>query len=133
MNKKRGAPLGNKNAYKHGFYSAAFKAAEERMLSELPAHDLTAEIELIRVGTLRLLLALDSAGNPADIATQMISLRILNLSAHSITSLMRTQAWALSAREAVADLDRVLGTSVSRSSATAAPTPPADDRDPRAR
>ncbi len=129
MKKKLGAPFGNQNAYKHGFYSAAFKAAEEKLLAEMPAHDLTAEIELIRVGTLRLLLALDAAGKPADVATQLTALRALNLSAHSITSLMRTHAWALSAREAVADLDRVLGFKISQPGSPAEPTPPPDDRD----
>ena len=44
MQRNSGAPLGNHNAYKHGFYSAAFKAAERRLLSQIPAADLTAEI-----------------------------------------------------------------------------------------
>ncbi len=111
MKKKIGAPLGNQNAYKHGFYSAAFKAAEQRLLSEVPAHDLTAEIELIRIGSLRLLEALDAAGKPTDLSTQLTALRILNLSAHSITSLLRTQAWAADARQSAADYEEYLRSS----------------------
>ena len=34
--RKRGAPRGNRNALKHGFYSAAFKEQERRLLARLP-------------------------------------------------------------------------------------------------
>ncbi len=128
MQKKRGAPPGNQNAYKHGFYSAAFKAAEQRLLSELPAHDLTAEIELIRIGSLRLLQALDASGKPTDLATQLTALRILNLSAHSITSLLRTQAWAADARQSAADYEDYLRSTGRRPASLIEPSP--DDDDP---
>ena len=106
MQRKSGAPLGNHNAYKHGFYSAAFKAAEKRLLSEMPPEDLTAEIQLIRVTSLRFLEAINAAAQPLDFDTQLAALRALNLSARSITSLLRAQALHVAARELDADLDR---------------------------
>ncbi len=108
MPKKRGAPAGNHNAYKHGFYSAAFRATELRLLSEMPAQDLSAEIELIRVTSLRLLQALDAAGRPTDLATQLSALRAVNLSAHSIATLLRTQALTARARATAADLNTLI-------------------------
>lgn len=129
MKKKRGAPIGNQNAYKHGFYSAAFKAAEQRLLSGMPAHDLSAEIELIRVGTLRLLLALDEAHQPADFATQITALRVLNLSAHSITSLIRTQAWAFDAREGLADFPGSFDSAGTDFARTSGPEPASEPSD----
>ncbi len=102
---KRGAPVGNHNALKHGFYSVAFKASEQRLLAKLPAQDLSAEIELIRVTSLRFLQALDAAGRPTDFDTQLSALRVLNLSAHSIATLLRTQSLTARARAAAADLD----------------------------
>ncbi len=111
MKRKRGAPSGNHNAYKHGFYSAAFKEAEKHLLSEMPVHDLSAEIELIRVTSLRLLRSLGASEKDLDLATQLSALRVLNLSAHSITTLLRTQVLAADARQAAADLDYLLSLS----------------------
>lgn len=108
MNQKRGAPVGNSNARKHGFYSAAFKTVEARLRSEVPAYDLSAEIELIRVTTLRLLQAMSESSESKDLATQLTVLRALNLSAHSIASLLRVQARAADAREVAADLQSLL-------------------------
>ncbi len=108
MKRKRGAPLGNHNACKHGFYSSAFKASEQRLLAEMPAQDLSAEIELIRVTSLRFLQALDAAGKTTDLDTQLSALRVLNLSAHSIAALLRTQALTARARAAGVDLDALL-------------------------
>ncbi len=105
MKTKRGAPLGNHNAYKHGFYSAAFKAAEQRLLVEIPPADLTAEIQVIRVNSLRFLQAINAASQPLDFATQLSALRAPNLSAHSITSLLRAQVLNAAARDYAAELD----------------------------
>jgi hypothetical protein len=105
MKGKRGAPLGNHNAYKHGFYSAGFKAAEKRLLSEVPTADLSAEIQLIRVTSLRFLQAMNAASQPLDFATQLSAPRALNLSAHSITSLLRVQVLNAAARDFAAGLD----------------------------
>lgn len=107
MQRNSGAPLGNHNAYKHGFYSAAFKAAERRLLSQIPAADLTAEIQLIRVTSLRFLESINAEAKPLDFGTQLAALRALNLSAHSITSLLRAQVLTAAARELAADLENL--------------------------
>jgi hypothetical protein len=86
-----GAPRGNKNAYKHGFYSAAFKAEERRLLEQVPVTDLAAEIELVRVTSYRFVQALNALKQPLDIETQLAALRAVNLSAQSIVSLLRAQ------------------------------------------
>lgn len=50
MPKKRGAPKGNRNALKHGFYSTAFSQAEKRLLAALPAdHHPQENINLLKV------------------------------------------------------------------------------------
>ena len=89
--KPRGAPHGNRNAWKHGFYSAGFKENERRLLKDLPASDLTSEIDLIRIANLRFLEALSASHAPLDVNTQLAALRAVNLSAQSIASLVRAQ------------------------------------------
>ncbi len=91
----RGAPRGNRNAWKHGFYSAAFKAHERRILTRLSPADLAAEIELIRVANRRFLEALNLHAEPLDVNTQLAAIRAVNLSAHCITTLIRAQALTL--------------------------------------
>ena len=90
--KRRGARPGNRNAWKHGFYSSAFKEKERRLLSRMPAADLAAEIDLIRIANYRFLEALNNAPTPLDVETQLAAVRAVNLSAQSITSLIRAQA-----------------------------------------
>ncbi len=88
---KRGAPRGNHNALKHGFYSAAFKEQELRLLHELPVTDLSAEVDLIRVMSYRFLQALNASPASLDVETQLAALRAVSLSAHSITRLLHVQ------------------------------------------
>jgi hypothetical protein len=92
--KTRGAPRGNRNALKHGFYSSIFKENERRVLSSIPLTDLSGEIELIRVANFRFLQALNMSQEPLDVETQLAAVRAVNLSAQSITSLIRAQALA---------------------------------------
>jgi hypothetical protein len=48
--KRAGAPLGNKNSLKHGFYSRHFKADElKRVEAQSDKYSLDAEIDLLRV------------------------------------------------------------------------------------
>ena len=91
--RKRGAQLGNQNARKHGFYSSIFKARELELLDELPAADLTAEIELIRVTSARYLQSLQSTRGVSDYEANLTALRAVNLSAQSIAMLLRAQAY----------------------------------------
>ena len=91
-NKHRGGQTGNHNALKHGFYSSAFKQHERRLLTQMPASDLIAEIDLIRIANYRFLEALNTLQTPLDVETQLAAVRAVNLSAQSITSLIRAQA-----------------------------------------
>ncbi len=88
----RGGQPGNDNALKHGFYSAIFKDNERRLLSQVPLTDLSAEIELIRVTNKRFLEALAASKGELDFDTQLTALRAVNLSAHSIATLLRAHA-----------------------------------------
>ena len=92
--KTRGAPRGNRNALKHGFYSSVFKENERRVLNHIPFTDLSGEIELIRVANFRFLQALNLSQEPLDVETQLAAIRAVNLSAQSITNLIRAQALA---------------------------------------
>ena len=48
--RKRGAPLGNQNARRHGFYSSALTTDEQRLLAEtVDIKGLLSEISLLRV------------------------------------------------------------------------------------
>ena len=91
MKRKRGAPLGNQNAFKHGFYSALFKQQEMRALSESPPNNLVDEIGLVRVATSRFLAALQAQSAERDIETEISILRVINLGALSINGMVRTQ------------------------------------------
>jgi hypothetical protein len=90
--KRRGAQPGNTNAVRHGFYSAAYKAQERSMLADLPLTDLSAEINLIRITNPRFLQALKASKGELDLQTQLTALRAVNLSAHSIATLLRARA-----------------------------------------
>ena len=90
--RKRGGQPGNRNAVKHGFYSAVLKAHERSMLAHLPMTDLSAEIDLIRITNHRFLQALKASKGDLDLETQLTALRAVNLSAHSIAALLRAQA-----------------------------------------
>ena len=89
--KKRGAPRGNHNALKHGFYSAAFKDHERRILSQPSSADLSAEVELLRVANYRFIEALRACPGSLDGKTQVAALRALNLSVLSIKRLLNAR------------------------------------------
>ncbi len=92
MKRKRGGQMGNKNAFRHGFYSDQFKQAERMNLSQVQNTDLTDEIELLRVQILRYLEAETSQGDQIDYETRLQALRTVSLAAESLTRLIRTQA-----------------------------------------
>ena len=102
--RRKGAQPGNHNALRHGYYSSLFKAAERRLLDQLPLTDLSAEIELIRVTNKRFLQALAATGGDLDFETQLTALRAVNLSAHSIATLLRAHALTAAVNRDVADV-----------------------------
>ncbi len=101
--KSRGGQPGNTNALTHGFYSSNFKNAERQLLAEIPLDDLSAEIELLRVTNKRFLDALAASRDQLDFETQLTALRAVNLSAHSIATLLRAHALGALVRQGWAD------------------------------
>jgi hypothetical protein len=93
LKRRRGGQTGNQNARKHGYYSSVFQAREQKLLDELPAADLTAEIELIRVTSARYLRSLRETKGTDDYEANLTALRAVNLSAQSIAMLLRAQAY----------------------------------------
>jgi hypothetical protein len=126
MKRKRGAPLGNLNAFKHGFYSGRFSPAERRSLDEQASPDLVDEIALVRVAVSRFLASLEMDDAPRDLQSELAILRTINLGALSINGLVRT-------RLMLAASGTSLNAAVSflRSSSTPAPDPsePASEED----
>ncbi len=90
--KTRGAPRGNRNALKHGFYSAAFKDRERRLLSQPSAVDLSTEIELLRVVNYRFLQGLLACSDQLDAKTRLAAIRAVNLSVLSIKRLLNARS-----------------------------------------
>lgn len=83
--------MGNKNAFRHGFYSDQFKHSERLNLSQIPNTDLSNEIEVVRVQILRYLEAETVALDQIDYETRLQALRTVSLAAESLTRLIRTQ------------------------------------------
>jgi hypothetical protein len=90
--RKRGAQSGNRNAFKHGFYSDQFKLAERLSLSQVAQADLTAEIELFRVELRRYFAAESVALGHMDYDTRLQALHSFSLAIECFNRLVRTHA-----------------------------------------
>lgn len=87
---RRGAPRGNTNALKHGFYSRQFKPRETVDLDQLKPLGLQDEILMLRVFIRRLI----ERGHEIDSLDGLLDvLRVLSLASLSLTRLIRTQLW----------------------------------------
>lgn len=91
MKRERGAPPGNQNAFKHGFYSSLFQEQEHDVLDQLSSVDVEGEIDLLRVATARLLETLQDDEKPRDLQTELSILRAIVLGTMSINGLVRTR------------------------------------------
>jgi hypothetical protein len=87
-NRRRGAPSGNLNALKHGFYTRRLKKRDLTGVDATDVSGLVEEIALIRVFTRRLV---ESCLPDADSYELADILRILCLASSTITRLTRTQ------------------------------------------
>ena len=92
MKKKRGAQPQNKNAFKHGLYSAAFRSRETSLLDQVPLVDLLAEIDLLRVMKSRFLESVAASPGKLDPAAQLAALRVVSLSDQALACLLRLQS-----------------------------------------
>lgn len=88
MTRPRGAPKGNLNALKHGFYSRLFRSSESHDLPDDEAVNLENEINLLRVMMRR---TIELADGIDDIAQATKVLVALGIASGRLASLMRTQ------------------------------------------
>jgi len=86
--RRPGAPTGNHNALKHGFYTRRLKKRDLTGVESTDASGLVEEIALIRIFTRRLV---ESCLPDADFYELADILRILCLASTTITRLTRTQ------------------------------------------
>ena len=86
--RRRGAPKGNLNAFKHGFYTRRIKKSHLNGVESTDTSGLLEEIALIRVFTRRLV---ESCLPDADSYELADVLRILCLASSTITRVIKTQ------------------------------------------
>ena len=86
--RKRGAPIGNQNAYKHGFYSQHFTRQEVRDFEEMEPLDVHNEIELVRALMRRVL---ESSNTVSTHTENLDTLRAICLGNFTLSRLIRTQ------------------------------------------
>src|SRR5512135_1713917 len=93
---RRGAPLGNLNALKHGFYARQFKKADLAGLENCDFEGLKDEIAMLRIYIRRLI---QQGSESSDLYETAGILRILCLATTSLTRLIRTQHLLVSGTE----------------------------------
>jgi hypothetical protein len=86
--RRRGAPNGNRNALKHGFYAQQFNPADLKDLEKCEFTGLSDEIAMLRVQARRVL---ELAGPAQNIEQAILTLRALCLADITINRLIRTQ------------------------------------------
>jgi hypothetical protein len=86
--KRRGAPSGNTNALKHGFYAHHFKKKDLDDLEKSSLGSVADEIALLRVFTRRVV---ELGMNVDDLPQAVDLLRVLCLASSSLNRLLRTQ------------------------------------------
>ena len=87
----RGAPKGNLNALKHGFYSRRFRQQDIRDLDELSASQLpslSSELALLRVALARTFEQAEAGGEDTDWTAYLAD---IGLAATRVASLLRNQ------------------------------------------
>jgi len=89
MPRKRGGQPGNRNAYKHGFYSRYFTPSQNRAISAIPLTDVTNPIHLLRVQVDRFMRAYTASLDELDYEERLIGLRAITLAMGRIASLER--------------------------------------------
>ncbi len=87
--RRRGAPLGNSNAFKHGFYTRRLRKRDLSGVESIHDNGLQEEIALIRVFTRRLVEACDPANDDPYFLAD--TLRTLCLASSTITRVIKTQ------------------------------------------
>jgi hypothetical protein len=99
--RRRGAPLGNSNGFKHGLYSKHIKKRDPSTGDGTVLKSLADEIALIRVFTQRLTDNLDASASASELTD---ILRILCISSTAITRILRVH-FLITDNEAILDSD----------------------------
>jgi hypothetical protein len=86
--RRPGAPLGNTNALKHGFYSPRFRKAEIQDLESTDTAALKDEIAMLRVCLRR---AMEWSPHIQSLPEATDFLRVVSLATSSLSRLVRTQ------------------------------------------
>jgi len=86
--RRRGAPSGNLNALKHGFYSHLFRKIELGDLQAIPLDDLQDEIGMLRVLIRRVM---ELARDVQDLDQALRLLSTLSLATANLSRLVKTQ------------------------------------------
>jgi hypothetical protein len=89
MTKKRGAPLGNKNARKHGYYAFAFSREELKRLSKVEGEYLD-EINLMRLLIGRTAASMREQEN-MPFQEVLAAQRSITFGVHALNELIRNQ------------------------------------------
>jgi hypothetical protein len=100
MANPRGAPKGNLNALKHGFYSRLFHSSETSELEADPPANLEYEITLLRVMIRR---TMELADGIADLREATRVLDALGAAAGRLANLMRAQKSLRESQSTLAD------------------------------
>ncbi len=100
MDNRRGAPKGNLNALKHGFYSRLFHASETGDLSDVEPADLEHEIKLLRVMIRR---TMELADGIDDLREATRVLDALGAAASRLSALLKAQKALRSSSSTLAD------------------------------
>jgi len=85
---RRGAPLGNKNALKTGFYSRYYNQLDKSDLASVSSGDLQEEIGLLRVFIRHVI---EEAQKQGDLSNSLTVLRALSVATFSLSRLVRIQ------------------------------------------
>lgn len=88
QNHKRGAPPGNLNALKHGFYSPRFYKGELDDLAAAMPQGLKDEISLMRVIIRRAMVLAEEGREPAEV---LEALDKVGMAAQRLSNMLRTQ------------------------------------------
>jgi hypothetical protein len=102
---RRGAPVGNTNAVKHGLYSQQFRRSDIEALKQSQTLNLTDEINMIRVN-IRHVVELSSA--ETSLPASLDCLRVLSVACICLTRLINTQRVVQPGNDAMEALNTAL-------------------------
>ena len=106
MTPRRGAPLGNNNAFKHGLYSRDFRQLSLKELESLDSHALASEINLLALQLRELNEQGCKTSSPEKCLASLVG---LNLLLPRLNRLLKTQARTIRQPHPLSDdLEKVL-------------------------